>query len=171
VVVAFGVVSMTKRPDLLVDAAALAGFRVAFVGPCPAILVQVIEGRAQARGVPDRVEVTGAVDDAVWQGWLDRATLAVQLRESPSGETSAAVLEAMSAGVPVVTNLTTAAEYGEGTVALLPSAEAPVVAQRIRELLDDPSKRAELAEAGSAFARTHTFERLAETLVSLVDAR
>jgi glycosyltransferase involved in cell wall biosynthesis len=171
VVVAFGVVSMTKRPDLLIDAAALAGFRVAFVGPCPPILVQVIEGRAEARGVTDRVEVTGAVDDAAWQRWLDRAALAVQLRESSSGETSAAVLEAMAAGVPVVTNLTTASEYGEGTVALLPSAEAPVVAQRIRELLDNRPEREALSEAGLVFARAHTFERLAETLVSLVGAR
>ena len=46
-----------------------------------------------------------------------------------------------------------------------------MVAQRIRELLDDPRKRSELSEAGLAFARTHTFEGLAETLVSLVDAR
>ncbi|MGH9018930.1 MAG: glycosyltransferase family 4 protein, partial [Acidimicrobiales bacterium] len=51
VVTAFGVVSMAKRPDLLVDAAALAGCPLAFVGPCPPILAQVIGDRARARGI------------------------------------------------------------------------------------------------------------------------
>ena len=170
VVVAFGVVSMAKRPDLLIDAAALAGCRVAFVGPCPPILVQVIGDRARARGVTDRVTVTGAVDDAGWQEWLDRATLAVQLRDSASGETSAAVLEALAAGVPVVTNLATATEYGEGTVSHLASVDAPVVAERLRWLLDHPEDRLRLSEAGMAFARAHQFDRLADTLLSIVTA-
>jgi glycosyltransferase involved in cell wall biosynthesis len=168
VIVAFGVVTMTKRPDLLVDAAALVGCRLAFVGPCPPILVQVIAGRAQARGITDRVEVTGAVDDAAWQGWLERATVAVQLRESASGETSAAVLEALSHGIPVLTNLATAAEYGEGTVALVATADATVVAERLDQLLDDASARAALADAGQSFARDHQFDRLAQSLLSVV---
>jgi glycosyltransferase involved in cell wall biosynthesis len=168
VVVAFGVVSMAKRPDLLVDAAALAGCRVAFVGPCPPILAQVIGDRARARGISDRISVTGSVDESEWRTWLDRAALAVQLRESASGETSAAVLESLAAGVPVLTNLATAAEYGEGTVSLVPSAEPPVVAERLRALLDHRRDREALSEAGMAFARTHQFDRLAETLLSLV---
>jgi glycosyltransferase involved in cell wall biosynthesis len=171
VVVAFGVVSMAKRPDLLVDAAALAGCRLAFVGPCPPILAQVIADRARARGTTARVEVTGSVDGARWQQWLDRASLAVQLRESSSGETSAAVLEALAAGVPVVTNLATAAEYGADTVALVASAEAPVVADRIRSLLDHREDREALSEAGRAFARAHPFDRLAQTLRATVVSR
>ncbi|HXQ58792.1 MAG TPA: glycosyltransferase, partial [Acidimicrobiales bacterium] len=168
VVVAFGVVSMAKRPDLLVDAAALAGCRVAFVGPCPPILAQVIGDRARARGVSELISVTGAVDDDQWNEWLDRAAVAVQLRESASGETSAAVLECLAAGVPVLTNLATAAEYGEGTVALVASAEAAVVAERLRGLLDDPLERTSLSDAGRVFARAHQFDRLAEALLSVV---
>jgi len=170
VIVAFGVVSMTKRPDVLVDAAALIGCRLAFVGPCPPILVQVISGRAEARGIADHIEITGAVEDDAWQQWLDRATLAVQLRDSASGETSAAVLECLAAGVPVVTNLATAAEYGQGTVALLPSADAAVVAERLEALLDHADQRTALSEAGLAFARAHPFNHLVETLLSLVTA-
>jgi glycosyltransferase involved in cell wall biosynthesis len=169
-VVAFGVVSMAKRPDLLIDAAALAGCRVTFVGPCPPILVQVIGDRARYLQMTDRVTVTGAVDEATWQGWLDRATVAVQLRDAASGETSAAVLEALAAGVPVLTNLATAAEYGDGTVDLLHGVDAPVVAERLRALLDDGDERRRLSEAGTAFARAHPFDRLAETLVSIVTA-
>jgi glycosyltransferase involved in cell wall biosynthesis len=170
VVVAFGVVSMAKRPDVLVDAAELAGCRVTFVGPCPAILAQVIGDRARARGISEQITVTGAVDESAWRAWLDRATVAVQLRESASGETSAAVLECLAAGVPVLTNLATAAEYGDDTVALLSSGEPAEVAQRLRELLDHPGRRQALSEAGVAFARAHQFDRLADTLLSLVTA-
>jgi glycosyltransferase involved in cell wall biosynthesis len=168
VVVAFGIVSMAKRPDLLVDAAALAGCRLTFVGPCPPFLMHVIGDRARARGNSDKVEVTGAVDDAQWRHWLDRATVAVQLREGTSGESSAAVLEALARGVPVVTNLATAAEYPEGTVALLATSDPEVIAQCVRDLLARPEHRGALSEAGTRFASVHQFHHLAETLVSIV---
>ena len=168
VVVAFGIVSMAKRPDLLVDAAALAGCRLAFVGPCPPFLAQVIEDRARVRGTLERVEVTGGVDETTWHSWLGRAALAVQLREGTTGESSAAVLEALAAGVPVVTNLATAAEYPEGTVAHLPSADPVVVAACVRALLARPEEQRALSEAGVRFASAHQFHHLAGTLVSLV---
>ncbi|HVA03578.1 MAG TPA: glycosyltransferase [Acidimicrobiales bacterium] len=167
-VVAFGIVSMAKRPDLLVDAAARAGCRLAFVGPCPDFLVQVIADRARVRGIVERVEISGAVDDAGWKRWLARAALAVQLREGASGESSAAVLEALAAGVPVVTNLATAAEYPEGTVSYLLSADPDVVAGRLQDLLARPESQRALAEAGMSFASSHQFRDLAQTLMSLV---
>ncbi|HEY5024016.1 MAG TPA: glycosyltransferase [Acidimicrobiales bacterium] len=168
VVVAFGIVSMAKRPDLLVDAAARVGCRLAFVGPCPPFLTQVIEDRARVRGHLDHVEITGAVDDTQWGRWLARATLAVQLREGASGESSAAILEALAAGVPVVTNLATAAEYPAGTVSYLPSADPEVVAARVDELLAHPEARRALTDAGMRFAGAHQFHHLAQTLMSLV---
>jgi glycosyltransferase involved in cell wall biosynthesis len=168
VVVAFGIVSMAKRPDLLVDAAAQARCRLAFVGPCPPFLAQVIGDRARARGNVEDVEITGAVDESQWLGWLGRATLAVQLREGTSGESSAAVLEALAAGVPVVTNLATAAEYPPGTVSHLVGADPDVVAPRLRALLDSPEERRALADAGMRFAAAHQFRDLAGTLMSLV---
>jgi glycosyltransferase involved in cell wall biosynthesis len=168
VVVAFGIVSMAKRPDLLVDAAAMAGCRLAFVGPCPPFLAQVIDDRARVRGTLDRVEVTGAVDESDWVRWLARATIAVQLREGASGESSAAILEALSAGVPVLTNSATAAEYPEGTVSFLPNADPDAIAARLGELLARPQDRRALAEAGTRFAASHQFQDLARTLMSLV---
>jgi glycosyltransferase involved in cell wall biosynthesis len=168
VLVAFGIVSMAKRPDLLVDAAAHAKCRLAFVGPCPPFLAQVIGDRARARGNSDSVEVVGAVDASQWRHWLGRATLAVQLREGTSGESSAAVLEALAAGVPVLTNLATAAEYPPGTVSHVSSADPDVVAPRAIELLARPEERRALAEAGMRFASAHQFRDLAGTLMSLV---
>jgi len=167
-VVALGVVSMAKRPDLLVDAAALAGCRLAFVGTCAPFLEQVIGDRARLRGIAERVEVTGEVDDEAWRGWMERATLAVQLREGTSGETSAAVLEALAAGVPVATNLATAAEYPEGTVHLLEGTDPAVVAAAVEGLAGCAERRRALSAAGLRFAADHQFGRLADRLVALV---
>ena len=76
----------------------------------------------------------------------------MQLREATTGETSAAVLEALAAGVPVVTNLATAAEYPDGTVALARSAEPTEVATHISDLLGAAKRRRALSGAGKAFA-------------------
>ncbi|HUI05107.1 MAG TPA: glycosyltransferase [Acidimicrobiales bacterium] len=168
VVVALGVASMAKRPDLLVDAAALAGCRLAFVGPCHPTVEQVIGDRARLRGTAARVEVTGEVDDGRWRHWLARAAVAVQLREATTGETSAAVLEALAAGVPVLTNVDSAAEYPAGTVALVAGTDPAVVAAGLTDLLACAERRRTLSGAGKEFAAAHSFGALAERLVSVV---
>jgi len=168
VVVALGVASMAKRPDLLVDAAALAGCRLAFVGPCHPTVEQVIGDRARLRGTAARVEVTGEVDDGRWRHWLARAAVAVQLREATTGETSAAVLEALAAGVPVLTNVDSAAEYPAGTVALVAGTDPAVVAAGLADLLACAERRRALSGAGKEFAAAHSFGALAERLVSVV---
>jgi glycosyltransferase involved in cell wall biosynthesis len=169
-VAAFGVVTMAKRPDLLVDAAALVGCRLAFVGPCPPVLAEAIAARGRARGIAERVEVVGSVDYRSWRDWMDRTTLAVQLRATESGETSTAVLEALAAGLPVLTNMTSAAEYPEGTVARLDGSEPADLADRMSALLASPATLRGLAAAGHEFAAGHQFDRLAATLVSIVTA-
>lgn len=165
-VVAFGIVAMQKQPDLLIDAVALLDrpVRLAFVGPCPAVLEEAIAERAAARGLTERVIVTGTVDDTVWRAWLDRAALAVQLRDTHSGETSAAVLEALAAGLPTVTNLPTAAELPPGTVQLVAAPGAGAVARALEAVLADPVRQAELAAAAIGFARSHSAEGLAQVL-------
>jgi len=168
VVVAFGVVSMAKRPDLLVDAAAIAGCRLAFVGPCPPILAQLIRERASERAISGRVEVTGEVDGSEWDQWFARAALAVQIRESSSGESSAAVLEALAAGVPVLTNVASAAEYGDEVVSFLRTSDPALLAARIAALLDSPAKTEALSRSGKEFAATHQFEDLARSIVGII---
>jgi glycosyltransferase involved in cell wall biosynthesis len=167
-VAAFGVVSMAKRPDLLVDAAAVVGCRLAFVGPCPPILADVIVDRARTRGIAERVEVTGEVDAGDWVSWLDRTALAVQLRDAASGETSAAVLDALASGVPVLTNLAAAAEYPDGTVARWVGSDAVTLAAEVRALIGAEGALDALSAAGQAFAAAHPFDRLAAALCSVV---
>lgn len=165
--VAFGIVSMGKRPDLLLDAVALLDrpVRLAFVGSCPPVLAEVISDRAQARGLTDRVVVTGSVEDATWGSWLDRAAVAVQLRDTQSGETSAAVLEALAAGLPTVTNLATAAELPPGTVKLVDGVGAEAVAEALDDVLSHPAQQADLAATATAFARSHTAADLSRALL------
>jgi glycosyltransferase involved in cell wall biosynthesis len=174
VVVVLGVVSMSKRPDVLVDAFALAApaqpCRLVFVGPCPPSLEQMIGERSRARGIAERVEVVGPVDSESWRRWCEQAAVAVQLRDTSSGEASAAVLEAMARGLPVITNLASAAEYPEGTTALIPSWRPDVVAARLMDLLGDRKAQERLVAGGLAFARDHQFEHLAAAMLAATTA-
>jgi glycosyltransferase involved in cell wall biosynthesis len=167
-VVAFGIVSMAKRPDLLVDAVAAVGCRLAFVGPCVTILAETIVNRARARGIEDQVEVVGEVDAGGWRRWMEDADLAVQLRDTISGETSAALLEALSWGVPVLTNIASAAELPDGTVAFAHCRDSDSIAEAIRGLFLDHSKRTGLWRGGISFASSHQFDRLARELLDAV---
>lgn len=167
-VVALGIVSMSKRPDLLVDAVAEVGCRLAFVGPCPDVLAQLIRERAQVKGVSDQVEVTGPVDDEEWWTWMQRASLAVQLREHSSGELSAALLDALSAGLPVLTNLPAASDYPDGTVVMVRDCEPGTVGEQIDRLLSSSSELADHSRSGQDFASSHQMSHLAERVVSLL---
>ena len=167
-VAAFGIVSMVKRPDVLVDAAAVAKCRLAFVGPCPPILEQFLRERAERLGIADRVEVVGGVDDEAWEAWMRRASLVVQLRDSRGGETSGPLRHALSLGVPVLTNLASAAEYPDGTVALVHDLGAEALGQRIRDLLASPDRLVRLSDAGRQYASEHQFSHLAAALAAAV---
>lgn len=164
--VAFGVVSMSKRPDLLVDAAAAAGVRLAFVGPCPPLLAQVIGERAGRRGVAGRVSVEGAVSDDEWWRWMARADVAVQLRDSYGGEMSAAVLDALAAGLPVLTNLASAGDYPAGTVERFEGGEVDELAGRLASLMADPERRAARSAAGTEFAAANQMVDLVAKVVA-----
>jgi len=52
----------------------------------------------------DSVLITGWVDDNSYELYLAAADIAVQLRTSSRGETSAAILDCMSSGIPVIAN-------------------------------------------------------------------
>ncbi len=69
----------------------------------------------------NRIRVTGWVSAEVFQGFLARANLAVQLRTRSRGETSAAALDCLSHGVPTIVNAHGAgAELPSDAVWLLP---------------------------------------------------
>ena len=167
--VSFGIVSTPKQPDLLVDAAAILGCPLHFVGPCPPVLRQLVTERAERLGIGDAVHVVGEVERAGWDEWLTRATVAVQLRTGSGGETSAAVLDALAAGTPVASSLLSSADWPDDVVARVDTSSAAALAADLGELLGSGTRRRQLSAAGLDFARSHGADALVAALRRVLD--
>jgi glycosyltransferase involved in cell wall biosynthesis len=165
-------VAPVKAPELLISAlASIDGAELAFVGPVGDGYRAVLEEHARATGVDERVTFTGRVDDDTYRTWLRTATLALQLRHETNGESSAAVLDCLAAGLPVVTNLPFAAELPAGTVQLEPwDVDSVALAASVSALLFDGARRETLGRAGQAYATSWTFDDVAERLLSVLRA-
>ncbi|HXZ82527.1 MAG TPA: glycosyltransferase [Acidimicrobiales bacterium] len=178
----FGIVDPVKAPELLVDAfAALVGrsgpgggvaAMLAFVGPISEVQARALAERASARGVGDRLALTGPLSPDAYRAWLAATTLAVQLRRVFNGEASAAVGECLASGVPTVaTRLGWLQELPEATVELVPvTSSDEELATVLAGLLADPDRRARLGEAGRALAERHSFAATARALLEVVRA-
>lgn len=112
-VCSFGMMGVTKRNDLLLDAflasplAADPRCQLVFVGaPDPEqygrTIAQKIAGTGTGTGA--RIRITGFVDAGQYATYLAAADAAVQLRSHTRGETSASVLDCLLYGVPTVVN-------------------------------------------------------------------
>jgi glycosyltransferase involved in cell wall biosynthesis len=141
----------------------------------PARLTLVGEGpqesalrrHAQRLGVAERVDFAGLRPRAEVAQLLRRQD--AFLLTSQAEGASNAVLEAMAAGLPIVTTCNGAhdlvLEAGCGTV--VPAAEYAVLVDALRTLWLNPGERGQLAEAGLRYARSHTWERSAEQLEAI----
>ncbi|HET9052294.1 MAG TPA: glycosyltransferase, partial [Candidatus Dormibacteraeota bacterium] len=146
-IVSMGIVDPIKRPELIVDAHAqvhaATGARLALVGLVGRDHAASLRARADRLGIGASVTITGRVDEAAYDRWLRRATVAVQLRARSNGESSAAVADCVAAGLPVVTDHPGAVdELGPAAVHLAPGAPASELASAVVRLLDDPQARA-----------------------------
>jgi glycosyltransferase involved in cell wall biosynthesis len=105
--------------------------------------------------VGDRVEITGFVEADEYDDWLARATCLVQLRRRSHGESSGALVDAIAAGVPVITSVASAREFPAGVVDIVePDAPVAVIASRLELLLADGDRRARMVDAGAEYARS-----------------
>jgi glycosyltransferase involved in cell wall biosynthesis len=92
----------------------------------------------------------------------------VQLREHSKGEGSAAVGDALAAGMPVITNIPSCLELPDGTVERLDAtADAAAVARAIERLLDDPPLRRRLRDGALRYARSWSVDDVADRLVGI----
>jgi sugar transferase (PEP-CTERM/EpsH1 system associated) len=141
-----------ERPDL----------KFLVVGTNPGERVQALASKAG-------VQVLGGVPDV--GEYLGRATVAVASMRSGSGIQNK-VLEAMSAGAPVVA--TSIANRGVGAVRDrdLVVADTPHrFARAVASLLDNTQKRTELAKAGRAYVEQHfRWEEHAQKLADMYEA-
>lgn len=102
-----------------------------------------------------RVHITGYLDATAYQQYLAAADMAVQLRVNARGETSAAALDCVAHGIPLIVN-------ANGSMAELP--EAPVwklddhfkieqLTQALQTLYADKARRQHMSAAGVSFIR------------------
>lgn len=162
-VASFGVVNDLKQSDVLVDAFTLVRNEVTdaqlvFVGP-----VGEQEARRLARA---GVELTGALPDESYRAWLDRAWVAVQLRSTTHGESSAAVGDCLTAGVPTIVSALGAARDlpDEAVTKVDAAADAETLADTIIGLLRSAERRQALQEGARRYAADRSFANAANAL-------
>ena len=98
--------------------------------------------------------------------------MAVQLRASTNGESSAAVGDCLAAGLPtVVTDIGAARSLPPDAVVRVPAdVSVDDLAATLGPLLSDEGRRRSLATAARAYADAHTFDVAAEALYRLVSS-
>jgi glycosyltransferase involved in cell wall biosynthesis len=177
VIASFGVVNAVKQYSLLVASLPAVLSRcpealLAFVGPCAEADRDAIVALATTLGVAERVVVTGAVSEREYASWLDRAAVAIQLRRTANGESSAAVADGLAAdAVLVVTGIGAGRDLpGSAVVAVSPTVSERELASVVSDLLADPERRIALAAAARDYAAQHSFPIVATRLFEAVIA-
>jgi alpha-1,3-rhamnosyl/mannosyltransferase len=129
----------------------------------PAAGEESLRDAIEHRGLHDRVVRTGRVSAADRDALL-RSADAVVFPSRYEGF-GAPVLEAMAVGTPVLASAATALPEVVGPAGLLLDPDdAPAWADAIERVLDDPSLRTSLVEAGHDRARTFTAAHSAQAL-------
>jgi glycosyltransferase involved in cell wall biosynthesis len=173
-VCSFGIVNEVKRPLFILEAFALVSredprTRLAYVGPVGDAILQRCRQTAEDLGLAERVLFTGEVSDEDYEGWLRRASVAVQLRSSTNGETSAAIADCISHGLPtIVSEVGSARELPAFVEKISTDASGEVLASRVKSLLADSARRRAVGEEGLRFAGTHSFDRAADELIAVL---
>jgi glycosyltransferase involved in cell wall biosynthesis len=123
-------------------------------------------------GDQDLYRSLGRVDADAFRMHLQATDLAVQLRANSRGESSAAVLDCMNAGLPVVVNASGAqAELPPYAVHLLPERfSKQELAQAIDSLFKSPGNRQRLGQrAAEVVMRDHNPQRCAESYHAAIE--
>ena len=172
VLVALGIVDLVKLPHVLISALSQLHHkdaRVRFVGLCPPDVRAHLDRVSRSLGVQDRVEYTGRVDEAAYVANIIDATVVVQLRGSSNGESSAAVLDALTVGRPIITNMPGCADLPASAVEVLPvRVSADQLATAIDGWLDDYHRRLGAHTSGRTASAQWTSREVARALVDVL---
>ena len=168
----FGIVSPVKQIDKLLESwqvvvREMPGATLAIVGSDPGRDEALrLRTRAQELGIAGSVVQTGDLEEEEFMDWTARTDLAVQLRAASNGESSAVVAQCLAMGVPtIVTAIGSGKELPDEAVVKVSKDVTPTdLGRTILRLLSAPGRRAALADAGRALARTNSYERVARLL-------
>jgi glycosyltransferase involved in cell wall biosynthesis len=164
-VVSAGIAHEAKQTDLFVAAMRILAdeqhiVRGAIVG----------DGGERFLNDGDAIVATGHVDDAEFDRWLRRASVAVQLRAFSNGESSGVVSHALARGVPlVVTNVGAMRELPEDVAIRVPVDVTPeALAMTIGGLLAADDRRAAMRAAALHYAARETPAAQAQRVIDAV---
>ena len=177
-VTSFGYLHRTKQTPLLCEAFVLAAQELpdltfAFVGYLgDSELRAEMDAMIKRAGVVGRVIVTGWQSESEYSDWLARSVLTIQPRVNFNGEASAAVTESIGAGVPtVVSDIGWMGELPDDVVSKMPTTiSARQLANLIIELVRDKGRLEEMSTNGILYAADHSFDAVAQTLLSIISA-
>jgi glycosyltransferase involved in cell wall biosynthesis len=170
-IVSLGFVDPVKAPHLLIRAFAALPSELAaqlvFVGDCPDRLRKELTDLAAALGVHKATQFLGYTDESVWFEQIRSATCAVQLRLRSNGESSGAVLDCVSMGLPVITNVASCREMPDDSVLMVsPDCSIMELKERLAELLTDDELQLRMRAGALAYADAHSFEKTVRQLLT-----
>lgn len=158
----FGIINPFKRDREILDAwfAGTLGkdrhCRLVFVGGSHHYEYgRELERIIAERDALERVHITGWVEPDTYHDYLAAADIAIQLRGSSRGETSAAILDCLAYGVPSIVNAHgSMAELPPDAVRMVPDDFSTVeLAGALEFLANDAKGRKELGERGRVYCR------------------
>lgn len=174
IIATFGFQDEIKSTDLVIKAFAMIAhefpeLKCVIVGDIAPAFRPILEDLVIEHELSHRVIMTGRVDSDVYESWLARADIAVQLRRASNGEVSAAVGDCLRFGVPtIVTALGPTVELPDDVVVRIPpDVDATALAAAIQALTGDPEWRSSLAVGALSYIDSLDFESAA---LSLLDA-
>lgn len=161
-VCSFGYIGPSKLSDTLVSAWSASklhcdpAFAMTLVGVCPPDeFGKRLRDTIEDAGPERNVHITGWADDATYHLYLQAADMAVQLRSTSRGETSAAVLDAMNYGLATVVNAngSMAALPPDGVWMLPDQFDVSALIEALETLSEDTARRQQLGERGRDILR------------------
>ena len=176
-VVAPGDLNEAKQLGALVAAAVGLGVRVALVGR--RIEGFDVDALVATAGLGERLTLAADASDEDFLAWLSAADIVVDLRFPHRGETSGSLARAMQVGRPSIVSATgTYLDLPDDSVVRIGAgpADPTELAARLRDLADDPDRRARMGAAAREHVRrlreseatAHGYEDAIESTLDLV---
>ncbi len=178
IIASFGFIAPNKRLDVILRTLArlrdeLPPFRYLLVGE--AVGGYDVQALVGAHGLDDVVLATGYVDERTFAQYLAHTDVGLNLRSAPTGgEMSAALLQMMGRGLPViVSDVGAFAEFPEGAVLKIAQdeSEAEQLASLLRRLLADPGLRRQIGQQARRHVQeNHAFDLVAGRILDFLQA-